>query len=79
LSSYEDCTRKPGNHDEVRESVGSGILVYFFASATIALDLTVVLNAGCGAGRPRRGVWQMVRARRLCYRWPSFSERVVLV
>ena len=54
-------------------------MVCLFTSVATALDLMVVPSAGCGTGRFQRGVRHMVRVGWLCYRWPSFSERVVLV
>ena len=59
--------------------MGSRILVCLFTSVAPALDLMGVPNAGCGTGSFRRGVRHMVRVEWLCYRWPSFLERVVLV
>jgi SAM-dependent methyltransferase len=50
LSSYEDYTHKSVNYDKTREPVGTEILVGCFAHAPVALDQTVVLDAGCGTG-----------------------------
>ena len=50
MSSYEDYTHKSSNYDKTREPVGTEILVGCFAHAPVALDQTVVLDAGCGTG-----------------------------
>lgn len=50
MSSYENYTETSKNYDKTREPAGMEVIIGCMAQASVPLDRTVVLDAGCGTG-----------------------------